>query len=528
MIYIEPNTSIDIIANAPIDLDGNHFLDFESETARDEFYNIRAVIRLSEYSYQRAGINQIKVEKTVAQLYTCNYLRFKNINYQERYIYCFITNIEYINNKTSLITYAVDVLQTWYYSVSFNACFVEREHVNDDTIGKWRYPEKLENSVKNYYVEKFPDQYNGDITTTVLNQPTVIITAGYNTDFSTAISGFLNSLFNSLYYNAFPNGVGADLFLQQVDERKQGEGIVSCFTIPARFGISNNGEIVSNNWLSQGGQYIEYSLPRKTAINNYGTPKNNKVLQYPYNYIMVRCSDGKGAEYKYEDFSTEYSECNFRETLTVCNQPQSILTPMQYKSVGQNFNESMLLSDYPQCSLRSNSYNVWLATQGVRLDNAETSAVFSSALSVATAPISTMASAVSGNVTSLVNTITNIDTEREIAKTIPEHSRAGSGSALSYATGTNGFTFYNVQVTPEYAKMIDDYFSMFGYAVHQIGLPNLKGRRNWNYVKTVNASINGAVNSDVEKTIEDFFNKGITIWHNIENFRNYNADNSIL
>lgn len=560
MIYIEPNTSIDIIANAPIDLDGNHFLDFESETARDEFYNNRAVIRLSEYSYQRAGVNQIKVEKTVAQLYTCNYLRFKNINYQERYIYCFITNVEYINNKTSLITYAVDVLQTWFYNVSFNACFVEREHVNDDTIGKWRYPESIEHS--QFQLEELLRPYDTQEFTRLeydLNlQPTIIITASYNKEMQDSQSGFLNSLWNSLEYNAFPNGVGVGVFLLRAETEKQGKGITACYQIPKRFGISRDDTIVSDRWLSQGGVYISYkpitkSLLYLKTIPNYGKPKNNKLWCYPFTYIQVRGSDGKSGDYKIEDFDTD--ECLFRETLTICNTPESILTPMNYQSVAQNYNCSMLFDEYPQCSITTDSFNIWLATEGKRQ---KTQVENNTRATVAQLG----ASAIMGSITQQVphvlpksgatvveemhpyngvsaqglinssvsfgNQLKAMQTEREIAETVPPQSTAGTGKALSYATETNGFTFYLIQPRGEMAKIIDDYFSVFGYAIHQVKIPNIKGRTNWNYVKTVNANISGAITAEAEQIIENYFNNGITIWHNIENFRNYNADNSIL
>ena len=34
----------------------------------------------------------------------------------------------------------------------------------------------------------------------------------------------------------------------------------------------------------------------------------------------------------------------------------------------------------------------------------------------------------------------------------------------------------------EYMKQIDDYFSMCGYKINEIKIPNITGRRNFNFV----------------------------------------------
>src|SRR5699024_7281301 len=44
----------------------------------------------------------------------------------------------------STITFEIDPMQTWFEKASLKECFVEREHVNDDTFGKNLVPENLE------------------------------------------------------------------------------------------------------------------------------------------------------------------------------------------------------------------------------------------------------------------------------------------------------------------------------------------------------------------------------------------------
>ena len=345
---------------------------------------------------------------------------------------------------------------------------------------------------------------------------------------NTAHSGYLNSLWNTLEYNAFPNGAGVGDFINRVETEKQGDGIVACFDIPRRFGLTRLGELVNEQWLSQGGQYISYTFSKSvlniTEITGYGIPVNKKLLSYPYTYIMVRGSDGSHGEYHIEDFDGD--ECTFRETLTICNSPQSILTPMNYKGVWQNFDESILFTDFPQCSILTESYRTWLATEGKRQTTQLENLALNSFYNITSALQNQ--TGIGGTVVNAVNRINYLNTEREIASTLPPQSTRGSGNSLSYATDTNGFTFYRVTVRPEIAKIIDDYFSMYGYAIHQIAKPNLRGRKRWNFIQTANCSVSGAINSEVERKIENIFNSGITIWHTPDNYRNYGVENPIV
>ena len=43
--------------------------------------------------------------------------------------------MEYVNENATRITFETDVYQTYMFDLVKKQCFVEREHVNDDTIG---------------------------------------------------------------------------------------------------------------------------------------------------------------------------------------------------------------------------------------------------------------------------------------------------------------------------------------------------------------------------------------------------------
>lgn len=85
-----------------------------------------------------------------------------------------------------------------------------------------------------------------------------------------------------------------------------------------------------------------------------------------------------------------------------------------------------------------------------------------------------------------------------------------------------------MSIKAEYAKIIDDYFSAFGYRVNSLKVPNITGRANWNYVKTVGCNVIGDVpQTDIEE-IKSMFDRGVTIWHNAATFLDYSQNNNIV
>ncbi len=82
----------------------------------------------------------------------------------------------------------------------------------------------------------------------------------------------------------------------------------------------------------------------------------------------------------------------------------------------------------------------------------------------------------------------------------------------------------------EYMKIIDDYFSRFGYAINRVLEPNIIGRQNFNYVeigKTEEIG-NGDVPVEFMEKINNACRRGVTIWHNHENMGNYSVSNNIV
>lgn len=92
------------------------------------------------------------------------------------------------------------------------------------------------------------------------------------------------------------------------------------------------------------------------------------------------------------------------------------------------------------------------------------------------------------------------------------------------------FTFREMRVKTEYLKIIDDYFTRFGYAIKSLETPNLTGRRYWNYVEIGSTEEigYGDVPSKFMEEINNACRKGVTIWHNHNNIGNFSLSNTIV
>jgi hypothetical protein len=99
---------------------------------------------------------------------------------------------------------------------------------------------------------------------------------------------------------------------------------------------------------------------------------------------------------------------------------------------------------------------------------------------------------------------------------------------ITFSQKESGFTWRKMSIRAEYARMIDDYFTMFGYKTNRLKVPNINGRANWNYVKTKGCNIIGDIPQDDMQEIKTMFNRGVTIWHHANTFLDYSQSNAIV
>ena len=112
---------------------------------------------------------------------------------------------------------------------------------------------------------------------------------------------------------------------------------------------------------------------------------------------------------------------------------------------------------------------------------------------------------------------------------IPNSAKGNiNGGDIATAYKMNLFYFYKMSIKKEYAKIIDNYFDMFGYKVNDVKVPNKAHRSRYWYTKTIDINIDGSIPQDDMQKIKNAYNNGITFWRNASEIQNYSLSNGIV
>ena len=141
------------LCKTKLENDYKNQLTFSDLTTQLNYFNSVIEHTFDNYTYIKKD-NVVQVGKNIDEIIDCNYLFYKNTGFTNKWYFCFITNMEYVNENCTRITFETDCYQTWLFQIEYKQSFVEREHVNDDTIGLHTIPEGLETGD---YVDQYVD-----------------------------------------------------------------------------------------------------------------------------------------------------------------------------------------------------------------------------------------------------------------------------------------------------------------------------------------------------------------------------------
>lgn len=280
------------------------------------------------------------------------------------------------------------------------------------------------------------------------------------------------------------------------------------------------------------------NIAKPTTLNGY-TPKNKKLLTYPYSFLNVSNNNGIMHTYQYEYFTD--SDCQFIVKGVPTVGCSIKLTPTHYKNTDSLIveDEGIIGGKFPTCAWSADYYTNWLTQNGVNMSSTYKKQAFSTLGSIAGSVIS----AGTGNLalssmfamqgissaTSLGNAVLENMKQQTLAEMHPNSTHGNvNGGDINTADNCNTFYFYKMSIKAEYARVIDDYFTMFGYKVNSLKVPNTTGRTNWNYVKTIGCNIIGSLPETAVEELKAMFDNGVTLWHNSSTFLDYSQTNSIV
>lgn len=382
-------TQVDLMSGVPLDPQYRHTLTFSNLLAQTTYFNSKIALSSNQFSllsYQRYQLGSIKLQASMRLLGTVNYLRFINDNYasgdnhEAKYIYAFITNVEYISDTVVKIDYQVDVLQTWMFMYTVNPCYVEREHTNNDAIGANRINEGLDTGPYiTPCIEKIPPWdsiYSGEDYDAIKNTTFVVIAtqAPDGTQTSYQYNGIASSMYIRFAYDvsglediltSFNNGITHSL-----------EPIVSIGMIPSGYKPNVNTPLIPIITTLTADYSIGLGPFRRMNTENVGhektyTPRNNKMYCYPYNYMTFESPDGSTVILKHEDFdqlSSSTHHQQFSSFVSILPQIETVSYPMNYEAVlygtpmtGRFMKYALFSKAYPYCAVASDAFSAWWA-----------------------------------------------------------------------------------------------------------------------------------------------------------------------
>lgn len=550
MAYIEPNSVLKLYRGINIDKSYENTLYFANINAQELFFHVNnphLKWTLPKLTFQRVSKGTLRIEKPVHDIYDCNYMAFQNTAYGSKWFYAFITNVEYVNDVTTEITYELDVIQSYIHEVTIEPCFVEREHSATDNVGDNLLDENLETG----------DYRFGDIINSgQMGNWGVLVQSPYNYNLEPASGGSYASIPNGNHILVFrSNEIGyftAWISQMSSEDTPYADSITVVSAYPDTF-MDTNPSVEQYALIPKTRYHKDFSVSKPTKLGNY-TPRNKKLLTYPYTYLGVTTSDGTMGEYKYEFFDS--NTCVFR----IMADPNTItfaLIPKDYnmnKSLGAydayNTNEMLTMSNVPLASYQTDTWKIWFGQNKVSVITGATLGIIGGASAVVGGVAGGVATAnpllIYGGVASGIGAISNSVSKIADHKAIPNYVKGSVGSGIGIAPvgdgagNTQGFQdFMHTQVFihEEFARTIDSFFDMFGYATKEIKVPNTHVRKEWTYTKTIDcivkcgttsASISHGAPASVLQKIEEIFDSGIRFWVNNDNVGNFLLDNSTL
>jgi hypothetical protein len=539
----------EIILCRNIKLDKNYInvLSYSTEQMLD-LCRRNAIATASDYSFIRQHNNNIFTGFTYEQCLQANYIAFQNKDYSNKWFFAFIDEVNYSGEMNTEIRYTIDAWSTFFDDWQKQPCYITRQHVNDDSIGANLIDENLNvGEVEAINVVK-DDSLDNTYGYYIVVGSTWDIGDNSNPSKQIVGSSLYNGLISAEKLFVIPASLGStivdavknlQLFIFQSAEDGHLADIRNVYIVP-NFCISpadlqlhekTTGEYTCTYYTLNNGVDIPSSKLQATCTTNYRgyKPKNNKCFIYPYHYLFVTNNNGNNNIYKYENFSNFFSP-EFQINLIMMPGCSGRVIPQNYKGISDNIDESLPLAKYPICEWNCDAYINWLSANAVNIPNQIIGFTNNLSSQFQNGGIDSTAGSIASNIINVAGNIANIIGQFYSASLLPSIQGGNNTGDVNFVSNANNVLIYEYKVKDQFLKVIDDYFTRFGYKINDITMPNIIGRRNWNYIEIPSSeSIGyGTVPSQYMEEINNACRKGVTIWHNHDNLGNFNLDNSIV
>ena len=524
------------LLSAPLTYGDGNQLDFTSAAAQLTYFNSLPGANYTDFTYQRKD-QYIRIPDIVDNLYQYNYVTY--INHAGKRIYAFITKFEFINQNCTHVHIKTDVFQTWQFDFTLKQCLVIREHTVTDVPYEHTLPEAIDaGDIREIYrYRATPYSLSAKTDTEFDTNYRVIFCLSESWGTTELVANMFGGVPKTAYYYGFDRSQ-VRAATHSIVQGHGADSIIAVYPVP----------IDALNWTEvqggydgvsyylpydKGSQTVTISIPTTGTIQGVGNVKNMKCLSFPYHYYKIWSANGDSVELKPQDFMNAYATGSFtvQSSLSGAVSPSLIVTPRYYRynnygtqgETGSNFLYSVNFTDFPQIAVKTSVYENYTALNqnSLIMNKINIAANVTRGVAGASDITSLANTAVSGAMSALSIAAKMKDLERQ-----PDNIKGSPQGNSLILSGGGGVFISEMCAKQEYIAMIDDYFTMYGYYVHTMKVPQFKSRPNHNYVETQRCNLEGDMPQDDADELCAMFNSGLTVWHNPSTFGNYSANNA--
>lgn len=561
---IGPSTTVRVCQSIPLDNTYTDTILFTSKSAQESYFASKTKKVYSGLTYQRLASNSstwaIFLEDVADYFYDCNYLCFQNGGFGNKWLYAFISDILYINENCTAITFEIDVMQTWLFDFEIKKSFIERMHVSDDTISRNVVEEDLNfmQRYEYYYVENSrlfegstrPLDTDGEFDGRIIYDSIILVATSEDVDEEDEVleGALIQNTYQGLKYigfNANDLGVGyCNAWLKRMNEGGKAGAINSISMVPSAgltYSSGGNGKLNINIEDPNGNVgEKEYLINYSTLDDDY-IPKNNKLFCWPYHFFSITTLDGQSYDYKYEDIIESdpvpgTTTMKFKFKFAFGTDPTYFMYPSYYMKCNNNYDYGIKLSGFPKCNWNFGVWENYYAQQDTNI----TLSMIASMLGAVSAGAGTATQGLTSKAGAGVSTAVGMLQSGigvvqaglstfgglSVVKSQPDQSKgANNVGGVNYNMETMDFWIIHKRLHWGYVVKIDDYFTKFGYRVNSTGVPNLHTRKYWNYLKLDQPSVTGNMPVGDMRMIKQILTNGITFWHTTD-VGNYDLNNN--
>ena len=512
------NISKVYLLDTPLEDDMKHTLFFNNASAQHSYMSNNVIRSYTNVSYQR-DTSTFRCPTHIDSIRQCNYMMYQNSAYSNKWFYCFIEKMTYISDGLTDVEFKVDPIQTFMFDFETQPSFIEREHTNNDSVGNNTVPEDLE--LGDYI--KASNTIKAFTTSSVAYAIACTKLIDRISSKGTAIN--LGTVPDGFTYIAGQSVSDVKTIVRMFNDDGHGDYINSIFVVPSSC-FQNYVHITGDYDVHVGYTYqpayedqTSFSTP-STLAGNY-SPRNNKLKTYPFRYLQMSNLNGSVANYHYEYFE---NGPNFEIKGYASPGCDAKVYPRYYKGITYNYDEGLSFVKLPVGGWTSDVYTNWLTQNGVNIATGFVADVVSIGAGIATSPAGG-GIAIAKGATSIADKLGQI---YQHSMQPPQAEGATNIGSASYRWGYSCMQFKHMSIRPEFARICDDFFDMYGYATNRVKKPNYNHRQNWWYTKTIDIYIKGNIPNEYMNEIKSAYNNGITYWRNPANFMNYSVSNAIV